>query len=158
MAYSDIVNQFNEIMKPEAKRFNVLNWLNNLSLTNKKNDEMNLADVITILNLDTKTSEKDVLDHIKKLVSDNSVLITERDQSKTDLKAEQDAHAGTLKKLKDEQDTHARTKTDLESQIENLKKGPGAESNPVTKETDDTKAKQENDFLSADDLNIFNSL
>lgn len=119
---------------------------------------MNLADVITILNLDTKTSEKDVLDHIKKLVSDNSVLITERDQSKTDLKAEQDAHAGTLKKLKDEQDTHARTKTDLESQIENLKKGPGAESNPVPKETDDTKAKQENDFLSADDLNIFNSL
>lgn len=158
MAYSDIVNQFNEIMKPEAKRFNVLNWLNNLSLTNKKNDEMNLADVITILSLDSKASEKDVLDHIKKMVSDNSTLTTERDQSKTDLKAEQDAHAETLKKLKDEQDAHAQTKTDFGSQIENLKKGPGAESHPVTKETDDTRTKQENDFLSADDLNIFNSL
>lgn len=158
MAYSDIVNQFNEIMKPEPKRFNVLNWLNNLPLMNKKNDEMNLADVITILNLDSKTSERDVLDHIKKLASDNITLTTERDQSKTGLKAEQDAHAETRKKLKDEQDAHVQTKTDLDTQIENLKKGPGAESHQVTKETDDGKTKQENDFLSADDLNIFNSL
>lgn len=144
MAYSDIVDQFSEIMKPEAKRFNVMNWFSNLLPINKNDDEMNLSDVITVLNLDPKTSEKDVLEHIKNLSVGNTTIITERDQARTDLKAEQDAHAVTQKTL-----------VDVQSQVEILKKGPGAETNDIM---ENPTNKPNMDFLQKTDVEFFKKM
>lgn len=144
MAYSDIVDQFSEIMKPEAKRFNVMNWFNNLLPINKNDDEMNLSDVITVLNLDPKTSEKDVLEYIKNLSVENTTIITERDQARTDLKAEQDAHAVTQTTL-----------VDVQSQVEILKKGPGAETNDIM---ENPTNKPNMDFLQKTDVEFFKKM
>lgn len=143
MAYSDIVNQFGNLMTSDAKRFNVLNWLNNL-LTNKTDDEMNLSELARVCNLDDKASEKDVLEHIKNLFSENTTLKTEKETAEKTLKSEQDAHAETKTKLEG-----------AESQVENLKKGPGADTTKVI-ETPTNKSDQY--FLNKTDVEFFNKL
>lgn len=143
MAYSDIVNQFGNLMNPEAKRFNVLNWLNNL-LTNKTDDEMNLSELIKVCNLDAKASEKDVLEHITHLTSANSALKAEKDTAEEALKTEKDTHAVTRQTL-----------TETLNQVEALKKGPGAETNSVI-ETPSTKTNM--DFLNKNDIEFFKKL
>lgn len=146
MSYSDIVNQFSDLMKPDQKRFNVLAWLNNLLTNNKTNDEMNLSELIKICNLDAKASEQDVLEHIKNLVTENATLRTENETAGNALKKEQDAHETTKKKLEETQ-----------QQVENLKKAPGDHSDEVKKETDDTK-KEVVDRLSKEDIEFFANL
>ena len=86
MTYSDIVNQFNDLMKPDPKRFNVLSWLNNLLTNTKTNDEMNLSELIKICNIDAKASEQDVLEHIKNLITENTTLKTEKETAENALK------------------------------------------------------------------------
>lgn len=47
---------------------------------------------------------------------------------------------------------------ELEQQIENLKKAPGAEDTKPVKETDDTSASVDAEFLSAEDIKLYNLL
>lgn len=146
MTYSDIVSQFNDLMHPEPKRFNILSWLNNLLSNNKTNDEMNLSELIKICNLDAKASEQDVLEHIKNLVTENESLKTDKETAENALKTEQEAHTGTKKEL-----------SEALQQVENLKKQPGDRSDDLKKETDDTK-KEVVDRLSKEDIEFFENL
>lgn len=146
MTYSDIVNQFNDLMKPDPKRFNVLSWLNNLLTNTKTNDEMNLSELIKICNIDAKASEQDVLEHIKNLITENTTLKTEKETAENALKTEQEAHEATKTEL-----------SEARQQIENLKKAPGDRSDEVKKETDDTR-KETVDRLSKEDIEFFANL
>ncbi len=146
MAYSDIVNQFDDLMSKSPKSFNVVSWFNNF-FTNKTDDEMNLSELIKVCNLDAKSSETQVLEHIKNLVSGHDALKADKEKAEGDLKAEQDAHAATTQKL-----------TEANSQIENLKTGPGATSPDVTKPTDATTQEETEGFLNEKDVELFNKL
>ena len=146
MTYSDIVSQFNDLMKPDPKRFNVLSRLNNLLTNTKTNDEMNLSELIKICNLNAKASEQEVLEHIKNLITENTTLKTDKDTAENALKTEQQAHETTKTEL-----------SEPRQQIENLKKAPGDRSDEVKKETDDTR-KETVDRLSKEDIEFFANL
>lgn len=145
MKFLDIVSQFEELVKPEPKKFNVLSWWNNFF--NNKTDEMNLTELIKVCNLDAKATEADVLEHIKNLISGQETLKTDKAKLDGDLKAERDAHAETKREL-----------DETKIQVENLKKGPGAESPEVSKAVDEPKDEQVDNFLTEKDVEIFNHL
>lgn len=146
MSYSDIVNQFGELMKPETRRINVLTWLNNLLSNTKTEDDMNLTELKKVCNLDEKTQEQDVLVHIQNLVAEHAAMKTEKKTAENSLKTEQEAHAETKKRLFDTQE-----------QVKNLKKLPGDVSRELNKETDDTATSVVNG-LSKEDIEFFKNL
>lgn len=146
MAYTDIVNQFGDLMKSEPRRFNVLNWLNNLLPNTKNEDEMNLSELIKVCNLDAKTPEADVLAHIKNLVSENITLTTDKETAENALKTEQAAHNETKVLL-----------ADAQKQVNNLKKMPGDTTADLNQATDQNTA-EVSDRLSKEDIEFFKNL
>lgn len=107
---------------------------------------MNLSELVKVCNLDDKASEKDVLEYIKNLMSENTTLKTDKETAENALKTEQETHSATKKEL-----------TDSLSQVENLKKKPGDRSDDVKKETDETK-KEVVDRLTEEDIKFFANL
>lgn len=140
MSYTDIVNEFDSLMR-SPRRVNILSWFNNLF--DKKENEMNLSELIKVCNLDSNSTEADVIVFVQTLVSNSTELETVRN----DLETERDSHAETKNQL-----------DEAKKQIENLKKAPGDKTIDVTKKTDDDSSRVTSDRLSKDDIELFKNI